>query len=405
MRNRLIVVIGPSLLTLGALVACSSYGGPPPDGDVAPSYSTASVVIATAPPDLPVYEQPVCPGDGYVWTPGYWAWSGADYYWVPGTWVEAPQVGYLWTPGYWGWGGNGYVFHQGYWGEQVGFYGGINYGYGYPGRGFEGGRWDNGHFQYNRSVTNVDVTVVHNVYNTTVVNNTVVNNTVTRVSYNGGDGGIDARPTSDEQTAAQGRHIPPVAAQTEHVQAARSNPALLASANHGKPPIAATPRPGAFSQPGVVAASEAGAIHASPASPNGSRANTVVHPNDLPPIDHPSAPNTGNPAGPAIPATASKATRATKPGTTPTAKEAGPGPPTVAATEGRCCEHAAAGAAASATNAAVGAKTRPAGAGAKSEAAAAAQGRQTIGVAHLAAFCGVRSIPRRAPQRVRPLAT
>jgi hypothetical protein len=295
MRNRLIVVIGPSLLTLGALVACSSYGGPPPDGDVAPSYSTASVVIATAPPDLPVYEQPVCPGDGYVWTPGYWAWSGADYYWVPGTWVEAPQVGYLWTPGYWGWGGNGYVFHQGYWGEQVGFYGGINYGYGYPGRGFEGGRWDNGHFQYNRSVTNVDVTVVHNVYNTTVVNNTVVNNTVTRVSYNGGDGGIDARPTSDEQTAAQGRHIPPVAAQTEHVQAARSNPALLASANHGKPPIAATPRPGAFSQPGVVAASEAGAIHASPASPNGSRANTVVHPNDLPPIDHPAAPNTGNP--------------------------------------------------------------------------------------------------------------
>ncbi len=292
MRNRMIAGIGPLVFACGALVACSSYAGPPPDGDVAPSYAAATVVIATAPPDLPVYEQPVCPGDGYVWTPGYWAWTGADYYWVPGTWVEPPQVGYLWTPGYWGWGGNGYVFHQGYWGERVGFYGGVNYGHGYPGRGFEGGRWDNGHFQYNRSVTNVDVTVVHNVYNTTVVNNTVVNNTVTRVSYNGGNGGIAARPTSEEQTVEQGRHIPPVAAQNEHAQAARSNPELRASANYGKPPIAATPRPGAFSQPGVVAAVEAGAIHN---SPDGSRANTVVHPNDLPPIDHPAAPNTGNP--------------------------------------------------------------------------------------------------------------
>ncbi len=298
MRTRTIPAMGTFSFAFVALAACSSYAGPPPDGDVAPSYSSASVVIATAPPDLPVYEQPVCPGDGYVWTPGYWAWSGADYYWVPGTWVEAPQVGYLWTPGYWGWGGNGYVFHQGYWGEHVGFYGGINYGYGYPGQGYEGGRWDNGHFAYNRSVNNVDVTVVHNVYNTTVVNNTtIVNNTTTRVSYNGGNGGITARPTSDEQTAAQERHLPPVAAQTEHVRAAQSNPQLRASANQGKPPIAATPKPGAFGESGVVAATGAGAMHGSPAlaENNGSRANTAVHPNDLPPVEHPAAPNTGNP--------------------------------------------------------------------------------------------------------------
>ncbi len=43
------------------------------------------------------------PGDGYVWTPGYWAWGDdiQDYYWVPGTWVPAPEPEYLWTPGYW----------------------------------------------------------------------------------------------------------------------------------------------------------------------------------------------------------------------------------------------------------------------------------------------------------------
>ena len=72
-----------------------------------------AVSVTIAPPELPVYEQPVCPGDGYIWTPGYWAWDGEDYYWVPGTWVLAPQVGYFWTPPYWGWGGSAFFSTQG----------------------------------------------------------------------------------------------------------------------------------------------------------------------------------------------------------------------------------------------------------------------------------------------------
>jgi len=101
------------------------------------------VSVNFAPPELPVYEQPICSGEGYIWTPGYWAWDDedGDYYWVPGTWVSAPEPGFLWTPGYWGWGGGAFVFHEGYWGPRVGFYGGINYGYGYFGHGYEGGRW------------------------------------------------------------------------------------------------------------------------------------------------------------------------------------------------------------------------------------------------------------------------
>jgi WXXGXW repeat (2 copies) len=50
----------------------------------------------------------------------------------------------LWTPGYWGEDEGAFNFHEGYWGEHVGFYGGIDYGYGYGGRGYEGGRWDTG---------------------------------------------------------------------------------------------------------------------------------------------------------------------------------------------------------------------------------------------------------------------
>src|ERR1019366_3738332 len=243
------------------------------------SFAQIGISISFAPPGLPVYEQPLCPGDGYLWTPGYWAYGDDfdDYYWVPGTWVMAPEVGFLWTPAYWGWGGNGYVFHDGYWGPHVGFYGGISYGYGYFGEGYEGGRWDNGHFFYNQSVNNVSVTVSHNVYNTTVINSTTVN----RVSFNGGTGGISARPTSQDEAVAREKHVPAVAVQTQHAQAARTNPEQRASANHGKPAVAATPKPGAFNDRAVVPAKAAGAPYNPPAkhAPVQPAANTpATHP-------------------------------------------------------------------------------------------------------------------------------
>jgi hypothetical protein len=277
------------------------------------------IVVNFAPPPLPVYEQPFCPGEGYIWTPGYWAYGDDfdDYYWVPGTWVLAPEIGFLWTPGYWGWGGEGFVFYDGYWGPVVGFYGGINYGFGYFGEGYEGGRWDHDRFFYNRSVNNVNVTEIHNVYNTTVINN---NNNNTRVSYNGGNGGINRRPTPQQEAAAHERHIPPVAVQTQHAQAARTNPQQRASVNMGKPPVAATPKPGVFNDRAVVPAKAAGAPYTPPANRGANRGNqpgpgnnnrpsnnagnnnnvsrpsTPVHPRDLPPAARPSAPpNTGSP--------------------------------------------------------------------------------------------------------------
>jgi hypothetical protein len=272
-----------------------------------------SISIRIAPPELPVYEQPICPEDGYIWTPGYWAYGDQDYYWVPGTWVMAPEVGYLWTPGYWGGDTDDYIFHEGYWGTEVGFYGGISYGYGYFGHGYEGGRWDNGHFAYNQSVSHVNVSINRNVYNTRVEDNTRGN----RVSFNGGNGGVQVRATSQEESAGRERHIAPVSAQTQHVESARANPELRASANHGKPPIAATAKPGAFRDSGAVAAREGGAVHSAPAAstnnnarPNAetprpttetnrpvtetARPSPTVHAKDLPPAEHVAAPNTGN---------------------------------------------------------------------------------------------------------------
>jgi hypothetical protein len=230
------------------------------------------ISVNFGPPPLPVYEQPICPSDGYIWTPGYWAYDDDDgYYWVPGTWVEAPQVGFLWTPGYWGWGSNAFLFHEGYWGSEVGFYGGINYGFGYGGQGYEGGRWEGGHFAYNTYVNRVDTTVIHNTYNTTINNVTV-----THVSYNGGEGGVPARPTPREESYAGQRHVGPVAAQTQHVQAARANPELRATANQGKPPIAATARPGDF-KTNVVPSKQAGGEYKAPPA-NAAHGNNNARP-------------------------------------------------------------------------------------------------------------------------------
>jgi hypothetical protein len=219
----------------------------------APIASRAQVLdITVAPPELPVYEQPAIPEPGYIWTPGFWAYGQDGYYWVPGTWVEPPSVGLLWTPGYWGWRDGNYGWNEGYWGPHIGFYGGVDYGYGYGGVGYEGGYWENGVFAYNRTVNNFGGVVIRNVYDRPVT----VRDHTTRASFNGGAGGTNARPTSEEETAAHEQHAKATPLQTQHEHAASTNKALLASVNNGHPAIAATSKPGQFEGKGVVPARE-----------------------------------------------------------------------------------------------------------------------------------------------------
>ena len=285
-----------------------AYVAPEPTAAPAAPAVEADVQASEPPPPLPQYEQPPCPVEGYLWTPGYWAWGGGGYYWVPGTWVAPPRVGLLWTPGYWAFVGGVYAFHPGYWGPHVGFYGGVAYGYGYTGAGFAGGRWVGNSFAYNQSVTNVNVTVVHNTYNETVINNVTVN----RVSYNGGAGGTRAIPTAQERTAAQEQHVAPTPVQHEHIQQAAANPALLARNNGGRPAMAATAHAGPFNAPGM------GGAHAAPTPQagkpyaanrgygNGARPSPYAAPaqaqrpigNGRPPVSNPNAANS-HPRAPA----------------------------------------------------------------------------------------------------------
>ncbi len=190
------------------------------------------------PPPLPDYDQPPAPDPDYLWTPGYWAWGPEGYYWVPGCWVEAPYVGALWTPGYWGYAGNVYRFHHGYWGRHIGFYGGINYGFGYIGVGYEGGYWNGSHFYYNSAVTRVNLNVVRNVYA-----HSVAVDRGPRVSFDGGHGGLQARPRPAEIAAIHEQRYAPTQSQVQVRDQASQNRQQFYSSNHGRPAETVAARP------------------------------------------------------------------------------------------------------------------------------------------------------------------
>ena len=364
LRHVLVLPLAAVGLLAGCVVAPAAPPPPPrayepPPQPPQPAYAEPAAEVEVQanqpPPPLPEYAQPPCPEEGYLWTPGYWAYTNGGYYWVPGTWVQPPRVGFLWTPGYWGFSAAGiYIFHGGYWGPHVGFYGGVNYGYGYHGDGFVGGRWEGNRFAYNTAVVNVNTTVVHNTY----VNNVVVNNvTVNKVSYNGGAGGVAAAPTPEQRRAAQEPHVAPTSMQHQHVQEAVKNPSLSAAVNGGHPAIAATPRPAAFNAPGVVGARGAPPPHA-PGAPNpaanpayAAHGNATVggtppratanayppHP-AYPAAPQPGAashvPTTGNTAHPQA-ATAPQAGHAPPPPRPPGTRAAGAAPGTRAAAQAR----------------------------------------------------------------------
>ena len=211
----------------------------------ATAHAGVFISVGVAPPMLPVYEQPPCPEPGLMWMPGYWAYDydAQSYYWVPGAWVPAPFQGALWTPPYWGWSSGNYMFHSGYWGHEVGYYGGVNYGFGYFGLGFVGGRWHENRFEYNEAVVHVNRTVIHETYiDRTVIHEHEIDRD-RRVAYSGGPGGVHHEPTQEERRAMQSQHVPPTHFQQEHMQQARTDRGNLFKVNHGHPQNVALTRP------------------------------------------------------------------------------------------------------------------------------------------------------------------
>jgi len=167
------------------------------------------------------------------------------------------------------------VFHPGYWGPQVGYYGGVNYGFGYLGVGFVGGEWRDHDFYYNRAAWRVDDRRIHDYYEDRRDWDRHWVERDSRTSYSGGPGGIRHDPDQRERMAMRDQHIERTSYQEQHQREAMNNRNAYARFNGGRPanvvanrPLQAEPhpapqsfrqgqqnsfgnRPGGYSNPGV----------------------------------------------------------------------------------------------------------------------------------------------------------
>ena len=84
-------------------------------GPVGTEPVASDVYVEQPPPAVRVETQTVAPGPGYIWTPGYWRWSGAGYVWISGSWARPPRVSAVWVRGHWAHRPRGWVWIPGHW--------------------------------------------------------------------------------------------------------------------------------------------------------------------------------------------------------------------------------------------------------------------------------------------------
>jgi len=77
------------------------------------SHAPVFVDIAFAPPK-PREEAISAPPSGYVWSPGFWNWSGHKHDWVAGRHIRERQ-GHHWVPDHWEQRGSRWRFEAGRW--------------------------------------------------------------------------------------------------------------------------------------------------------------------------------------------------------------------------------------------------------------------------------------------------
>ena len=102
-------------LSLAALIALGAAAYAP-----LPSMAQTDVqlYIGSAPPP-PMYERAPAVRRGYVWSPGYWEWTGRRHHWIPGSYiVERP--GYVYAPPAWRERGGRWYMQQGGWSPHRG---------------------------------------------------------------------------------------------------------------------------------------------------------------------------------------------------------------------------------------------------------------------------------------------
>jgi hypothetical protein len=70
-------------------------------------------ILSVRPPTPRIVVAPV-PRRGWIWSPGYWRWTGVTYLWVDGLWLPQ-RPGYGYVAAHWTYGPEGWIFVPGTW--------------------------------------------------------------------------------------------------------------------------------------------------------------------------------------------------------------------------------------------------------------------------------------------------
>jgi hypothetical protein len=76
-------------------------------------------VVQTAPPAPRVVERVPAPGEGYVYTNGYWDYADSGWTWVDGRWVRPPSTDVTWVGPEYVRVGDGWEYAPGHWSNEV----------------------------------------------------------------------------------------------------------------------------------------------------------------------------------------------------------------------------------------------------------------------------------------------
>jgi len=78
-------------------------------------WRSEGVVVVAPPPPRPELHRTPCPGIGFVWIDGYWAWQGGRHVWIGGRWDRPPHGHHRWVAPRWEHRRGGYFFIDGCW--------------------------------------------------------------------------------------------------------------------------------------------------------------------------------------------------------------------------------------------------------------------------------------------------
>src|SRR4029453_14766952 len=101
MRKRIFLLALASLALVGGATEPTTVTTTTTTQEVTKGAPPREGIGTRPPPAVRVESQTVAPGPGYVWTRGYWRWSGSDYMWVPGSYVVRPRPAAMWVDGRW----------------------------------------------------------------------------------------------------------------------------------------------------------------------------------------------------------------------------------------------------------------------------------------------------------------